>query len=299
MIPYPEIDPVAFSIGPLSVRWYGLMYLVGFAGAYYLCSKRAAKPNSGWTRDDVENLIFYGAIGVVVGARVGYMLFYQFPSLLSDPISMLKVWEGGMSFHGGLLGVCLAVLIFAIKQNRRFFDVLDFGSPMVPIGLGAGRIGNFIGGELWGRSTDVPWAMVFPRADNLPRHPSQLYEFALEGVVLFLILFWFSSKPRPRMAVAACFLLFYGIFRFLVEFTRQPDAHLGFIAFGWLSMGQLLCVPMILGGIGMLAWAYKFNPTFEEEYLANLETEKADKAQSAKKESTKNKKKKSSKKQTA
>ena len=292
MIDYPHIDPVAFAVGPLEVRWYGLMYLIGFVGAYWLCSRRAKLPNSGWTEEQVSDMIFYGAIGVIVGGRVGYMLFYNFSALVADPLSMFKVWQGGMSFHGGLLGVSAAVFLFALKNNKRFFDVLDFGSPMVPIGLGTGRLGNFIGGELWGRPTDVPWGMVFPHADDKPRHPSQLYEFFLEGIVLFIILYWFSRKPRPRMAVAGSFLIGYGVFRFLVEFTRQPDAHLGHIV-GWMTMGQILSTPMIIGGIGLVAWAYKFNPTFQEELLAEQAAQKAEqkdpasRSQSAKKKKRK------------
>ena len=290
MIDYPNIDPVAFAVGPLEVRWYGLMYLIGFVGAYWLCSRRAKLPNSGWTEEQVSDMIFYGAIGVIVGGRVGYMLFYNFSALVADPLSMFKVWQGGMSFHGGLLGVSAAVFLFALKNNKRFFDVLDFGSPMVPIGLGTGRLGNFIGGELWGRPTDVPWAMVFPHADDKPRHPSQLYEFFLEGIVLFIILYWFSRKPRPRMAVAGSFLIGYGAFRFLVEFTRQPDAHLGHIV-GWMTMGQILSTPMIIGGIGLVAWAYKFNPTFQEELLAEQAAQKAEQKEPASRSQSAKKKK--------
>lgn len=291
MIDFPNIDPVAFAVGPLEVRWYGLMYLIGFVSAYWLCSRRAKMPNSGWTQEQVSDLIFYGALGVILGGRMGYMIFYNFPVLLENPLSMFKVWEGGMSFHGGLLGVSAAVFIFALRYNKRFFDVLDFGSPMVPIGLGTGRLGNFIGGELWGRPTDAPWGMIFPRADDQPRHPSQLYEFFLEGVVLFIILYWFSRKPRPRMAVAGSFLIGYGVFRFAVEFTRQPDAHLGHLI-GWMTMGQILSAPMIIGGIGLVAWAYKFNPTFQEEYLAQkAEEEEAAKAKAANSTSGKKKKK--------
>ena len=191
MLMYPEIDPVAIQLGPLSVRWYGIMYLIGFASGYWLLSRRARKPNSGWTTEQVSDLIFYGALGVILGGRIGYVLFYNFSAFLGDPLLLFKVWNGGMSFHGGFLGVMLAMWLFARKNQKNLWDILDFGAPMVPIGLGAGRIGNFIGGELVGRVTDVPWGMVFPHVDNLPRHPSQLYQAALEGVALFCILWFF------------------------------------------------------------------------------------------------------------
>lgn len=257
MLTYPHIDPIAISLGPLKVHWYGLMYLVGFVGALLLANWRAAKPGSGWTKEQVSDLIFYGALGVILGGRCGYVLFYNFEQFLQDPLWLFAIWEGGMSFHGGLLGVLIAVIWFARKNNKSFFAVTDFGAPMVPIGLGAGRIGNFIGGELWGRATDVPWAMVFPRADDLARHPSQLYQFALEGVALFTILWIYSRKPRPTMSVSGLFLLAYGCFRIFVEFFREPDAQLGYLAFGWLTMGQLLSLPMVLLGIGLMVWAYR------------------------------------------
>lgn len=257
MFVYPEIDPIAISIGPLDIRWYGLMYLFGFVSGFMLLNYRAKRPNSGWNTEEVSDLIFYGALGVVIGARVGYVLFYNFGAFIEDPLSLIKVWQGGMSFHGGFLGVLLAMWLYGRKIGKTMFEILDFGAPIVPIGLGAGRIGNFIGGELWGRATDVPWAMVFPHVDSLPRHPSQLYQAALEGVALFLILWLYSSKPRPRYAVSGMFALWYGIFRFGVEFVRQPDAHLGFIAFGWLTMGQILSLPMIFVGLFLLAIANK------------------------------------------
>lgn len=256
-IRYPEIDPVAISLGPLDIRWYGLMYLIGFVSGYLLLTYRAKKPNSGWKTEEVSDLIFYGSLGVVIGARVGYVLFYNFSAFLQDPLTLVKVWEGGMSFHGGFLGVMLAMWLYGRKIGKSLFEILDFGAPIVPIGLGAGRIGNFIGGELWGRATDVPWAMVFPHVDSLPRHPSQLYQATLEGLALFLILWFYSSKPRPKYAVSGMFALFYGIFRFSVEFVRQPDAHLGYIAFGWLTMGQLLTLPMIAVGLFLLALSRK------------------------------------------
>lgn len=257
MLTYPQIDPVAISIGPLDVRWYGLMYLLGFLAGYLLLVYRARKPDSGWNSDQVSDLIFYGAMGVVLGGRIGYVLFYNFSGFLSDPLSLVKVWQGGMSFHGGFLGVIVAMWLFSRKTQKTLFDILDFGSPIVPIGLGLGRIGNFIGGELWGRPTDGPWGMVFPHVDNLARHPSQLYQAALEGLVLFLIMWFYSSKPRPRYAVSGMFALCYGIFRFCVEFAREPDSHLGYIAFDWMTMGQLLSLPMIALGLGLILFAYR------------------------------------------
>ncbi|MAR90407.1 MAG: prolipoprotein diacylglyceryl transferase [Pseudomonadota bacterium] len=256
MLKYPEIDPVAIQLGPLSVRWYGIMYLIGFVSAYWLLARRARRPGSGWTVDQVSDLIFYGAVGVILGGRIGYVLFYNFSAFLQDPLLLIKIWQGGMSFHGGFLGVILAVALFARKTGKNLWDILDFGAPVVPIGLGAGRIGNFIGGELVGRVTDVPWGMVFPHVDNLPRHPSQLYQAALEGLALFCILWFFSAKPRPRYAVSGLFALCYGVFRFGVEFVRQPDEHLGFIALHWLTMGQILSLPMIVLGAFLLYLAY-------------------------------------------
>lgn len=256
MLMYPQLDPVALQIGPIKIHWYGLMYLVGFAAAWYLAYLRAKKPNSGWTTEQVSDLIFYGAIGVVVGGRLGYMLFYDFHNFLSQPWIIFKIWDGGMAFHGGLIGVMIAFWLYGRKIHKGFWEVGDFAAPLVPIGLGAGRIGNFINGELWGRATNVPWGMVFPQAGPQPRHPSELYEFFLEGVVLFIILWWYSSKPRPRMAVSGLFLLCYGCFRFFVEFFRQPDIQIGFVAFGWMTKGQLLSIPMIIAGAALLGWAY-------------------------------------------
>lgn len=257
MLKYPEIDPVAISLGPLDIRWYGLMYLIGFVSGYLLLAKRAAMPNSGWTKEEVSDIIFYGAMGVILGGRVGYMLFYQFPSLVDNPLSMFEVWNGGMSFHGGAIGVVFAIWLFARKTGKGLFDILDFGLPIVPIGLGAGRIGNFIGGELWGRVTDSPLGMVFPTGGPEPRHPSQLYQAALEGLALFTIMWLFSRTNRPRYAVTGMFTLWYGIFRFTVEFVRQPDPQLGFIAFGWLTMGQLLSLPLIAIGFFLLFIAFR------------------------------------------
>jgi len=264
MLTFPRIDPVAIRIGPVAIHWYGIMYLVGFAAAWWLLRRRSRRrADLQWSGEQVDDLIFYGALGVILGGRLGYMLFYKPAAWLADPAMVLRVWEGGMSFHGGLLGVIIALSWFARRQGKRPFDVLDFVAPVVPIGLGAGRIGNFINGELWGRVTDVPWAMVFPRAGPQPRHPSQLYEFALEGVVLFVVLWWFSARPRPRMAVSGVFLVVYGMFRFVVEFVRMPDAFLGTLAFGWVTMGQVLSLPMIVAGLVMLVLAYRRRPAAE------------------------------------
>lgn len=257
MLSYPQIDPVAIQVGPISIQWYGLMYLVGFAAAWWLLRRRARRADLDWSHAQIDDLVFFGALGAIVGGRLGYLLFYQPAAWLADPLMLFRIWEGGMAFHGGLLGVIAALSWFAWRQGRHPLDVFDFVAPAVPIGLGAGRIGNFINGELWGRVSDVPWAMAFPGAGPEPRHPSQLYEFALEGVVLFALLWWFSARPRPRMAVSGLFLLLYGAFRFAVEFVRMPDAHLGTLAFDWVTMGQLLSLPMILVGSLLLALAYR------------------------------------------
>ncbi|MAX87038.1 MULTISPECIES: prolipoprotein diacylglyceryl transferase [Thalassolituus] len=260
MLTYPDINPVAFELGFIKVHWYGLMYLAAFASAYLLATWRAKQPGSGWTTQQVSDLIFYGAMGVVIGGRMGYVLFYNFPQFLEDPLWLFRVWEGGMSFHGGLLGVLTAILIFCKIHKKSFFDVGDFGAPFVPLGLMFGRIGNFIGGELWGRVADpehVPWAMVFPRADEFARHPSQLYQAGLEGFLLFVILWFYSSRPRPQKAVSAMFLIGYGVFRTIAEFFREPDAHIGFDMFGWMTRGQMLSLPMIVFGLILLIWAYR------------------------------------------
>ena len=261
MLPYPQIDPVAIALGPLKIHWYGLMYLVGIGGAWLLASRRLERFDATWTKDKLSDLVFWVAMGVILGGRLGYVFFYDFAAYIAEPAKILRVWEGGMSFHGGLIGVMLATWWFGKRNGKSFFELMDFIAPLVPIGLGAGRIGNFINAELWGKATDVPWAMVFPSdPEQLARHPSQLYQFALEGVALFTILWFYSRKPRPTMAVSGMFAACYGVFRFIVEFVRVPDAQLGYLAWGWLTMGQILCLPMILGGIGLIAYAYKRQP---------------------------------------
>ena len=254
MLTHPNIDPIAFSIGPLAVRWYGLMYLAGFAAGWWLGVRRIAKGRAPITRAQLDDLLFLIVLGVILGGRLGYVLFYKPGHYAAHPLEIFYIWQGGMSFHGGLLGVMLAMVFAARRHGVDWLRLMDFIAPLTPLGFAAGRLGNFINAELPGRVTDLPWGMVFPGAGDAPRHPSQLYQFALEGVVLFVFLWWFSSKPRPRGQVSAMFLLGYGVLRFLAEFGREPDAFIGYLAFG-LSMGQWLCLAMIAGGAALLAWS--------------------------------------------
>ncbi|MCY7294271.1 prolipoprotein diacylglyceryl transferase [Alteromonas sp. a30] len=251
---FPSIDPIIFEVGPLALRWYGLMYLLGFLAAWWLAKRRLYR--TGWTEEHLSDLLFMAFMGVILGGRIGYVFFYQFEAFLDDPLYLFKIWTGGMSFHGGLLGVIAALIYFAKKRQATLLKVGDFVAPLVPIGLGFGRLGNFINAELWGRTTDVPWAFVFPNAGPLPRHPSQLYEFFLEGVVLFAILWLVSIKPKPTGVVSGLFLTGYGAFRFIVEFFREPDEHIGLYG-NYLSQGQLLSLPMILVGLFIIAYAFK------------------------------------------
>ncbi|MCF6264784.1 MAG: prolipoprotein diacylglyceryl transferase, partial [Xanthomonadales bacterium] len=284
-LPYfVDIDPVAIAIGPLpvigntlSIHWYGIMYLLAFFSFWKLAEWRAKKdPWRGWQPAEVSDYLFYSILGVILGGRVGYMLFYANDQLLSDPLSVLRIWDGGMSFHGGLLGLLLVVFMYGRKTRRGFWNIADFSAPLGTLGLMFGRVGNFIGGELWGRKTDSDWGVIFPGAIDSPlpidalrelyltgalnaeaRHPSQLYQAGLEGLALFLILWFYSRKPRPRAAVSGLFLLGYGVFRFIAEFFRQPDEHLQFIAFDWLTMGQLLSLPMVIAGAILILYAYR------------------------------------------
>jgi len=252
-----DFDPIAIRIFGWPIHWYGVMYLIAFVSAWWLGRYRARRPGSGWTTQEVDDLIFYGGLGVVLGGRLGYILFYNFSAFLADPLMLFRVWQGGMSFHGGLLGVLVALWLFERKFHKGYFRIVDFVAPLVPIGLGAGRIGNFINGELWGKPTDLPWGMIFPAAGPEPRHPTPLYEAALEGLLLFVILWVYSSKPRPTMAVSGLFALCYGLFRILVEFVRQPDAHIGYLAFGWVTMGMVLSLPLVLIGLVLIWLAYR------------------------------------------
>lgn len=250
MIVHPNFDPVAISLGPIEIHWYGLMYLLGFVCAILLGQYRANKRKD-WQKDEVSDMVFYLALGVILGGRLGSVIFYNLPYYLQNPFEVFAIWDGGMSFHGGLLGVVVAMYVYARKTQKSFLNVADFVAPLVPPGLFFGRIGNFINQELWGKITDVPWAVLFHTKPDAPRHPSQLYEAALEGLLLFIILWLYSAKPRVAGSVAGLFVLGYGVFRFMVEFVREPDAHLGSVFLG-LSMGQILCLPMIVFGLYFL-----------------------------------------------
>lgn len=255
MLNYPNIDPVAVSVGRFDIHWYGIMYIIAIGSAWILARVRSERIEL--NHEQIDDLIFYSAFGIILGGRIGYIIFYNFSIWLKDPLLILRIWEGGMSFHGGFLGVIIAGLIFAKIHNKNFLELFDFVVPLVPIGLCAGRIGNFINAELWGKVSDVSWAMTFPGGGALPRHPSMLYEAFLEGFLLFVIIWWFSSISRPRMAVSGLFIFLYGLFRFFVEFYRVPDAHLGYLVLDWVTMGQLLSIPMIATGMILLFLAYR------------------------------------------
>lgn len=260
MLTYPEIDPIIFTIGSIpiideiSVRWYGLMYVIGFVFAWWLARRRAAQSWSVIKPEQVDDLLFYGMLGVILGGRLGYALFYGFDQLVSDPTYLLKINQGGMSFHGGLLGVMIAMALYARRLGVPVWRVIDFAAPITPLGLFFGRVGNFINGEIWGKPTEMPWGFS---VNGQVLHPSMLYEALLEGLVLFAILWIFTKKQRPMMAASGLFLMFYGLFRFVIEFVRVPDSHLGYLAFDWLTMGQVLTMPMIFGGAALLMLAYK------------------------------------------
>lgn len=280
MIQYPAIDPILVSLGPLAIRWYGLTYVIAFAVAWWLGRRRASQPDSTWKPADVDDLIFYGALGVILGGRIGWVLFYGFERLADDPLMILRIWEGGMSFHGGLIGVILAEILFARRQKRKLVDVLDFLAPLPGIGIFAVRCANFINGELWGKPTQAPWGFIVDPATLHPSqqaealsmctrfgidpcvlhvHASQLYEGVLEGLVVFVILWIYTSKRRPQLAPAGLFLLCYGVFRFAVEFVRVPDETRGYLLFDWVTMGQVLSTPMIVAGLAMLIVGYRRN----------------------------------------
>ena len=285
-----QLDPIALTLGPLKIHWYGLMYLLAFVSAWWLGRRRIRQGRLPGVDDNAfGDLMFYGMLGVVLGGRIGYILFYDLSTYVADPLQMLKVWQGGMSFHGGLIGVMLAVAWWARKHRQHFFDVVDFVAPLIPLGLGFGRLGNWINGELWGKPTDGTWGVIFPASlpgqlqrlpanslramaesgvlDQYAVHPSQLYQMIWEGIVMFAVLWWYSSRPRPRYAVSGMFALLYGVFRFVVEFVRLPDAQLGYLAFGWLTMGQLLSLPLIVLGLYWL-WKSRTQPVLQPQLPA-------------------------------
>ena len=261
MLTSPNIDPVAVHIGPIAVHWYGIAYIVGIVLGWWLLQLRAGRGQFDWSRDDVADVVFFAALGAVLGGRIGYILFYNFADYLSEPLSIFAVWRGGMSFHGGVLGFMVALAWFARRRQRAFLAVTDFVVPVVPVGLLFGRVANFVNQELWGAPTSMPWGVVFtnPAAGGIARHPTQLYEAGLEGVVLFLILWTLSRVPRARGLVSGVFLAGYGVFRCSIEFVREPDQHIGYLAGGWLTMGHVLSVPMIVGGLGLVTWALSRN----------------------------------------
>ena len=256
MLVHPNFDPIAIALGPVAIRWYGIMYLAAFGAFWWLGTRRIAAGRAPVTRERFDDLLFFGVLGVVLGGRLGYVLFYKPAYYAAHPLEALAIWQGGMAFHGGFLGVLIALWFVARRHRLDWWRVMDFVATLVPLGLAAGRLGNFINGELWGRTTDLAWGMVFHGAGPLPRHPSQLYQFAGEGLALFVLLWWFSARARPRAQVSAVFLIGYGAFRFLAEFAREPDAFLGLLALG-LSMGQWLSLPMILAGIALFRWSVR------------------------------------------
>ncbi|WP_372018670.1 prolipoprotein diacylglyceryl transferase [Pseudoxanthomonas sp. 10H] len=290
MIVLHQIDPIAISLGPVRVHWYGLMYLLGFLAAWWLGHRRIrAGRLPGVDGNAFSDLLFYAMLGVVLGGRLGYVLFYGLGELVRDPLMIVRVWDGGMSFHGGLIGVLVAAWLWSRARKLHFFDTMDFIAPLVPPGLGFGRLGNYVGGELWGKYTEAGWGVVFPTGlpeayrgldpaalkaqfdagalDAFARHPSQLYQAFLEGLVMFAVLWWFSARPRPRYAVSGMFALLYGGFRFLVEFVRVPDAQLGYLAFGWLTMGQVLSLPLVALGLFLL-WRSHTAPVLQPQPVA-------------------------------
>lgn len=260
MLTYPNIDPVAVNLFGLKIHWYGLMYVAGFSLSYLLAKYRIKKGQCHWTMEQVGDLTFYTMLGVIVGGRLGYFIFYQDPmAYLSDPLQLLMIHKGGMAFHGAALGVTAAIWYFSRQTKRSLLEVGDFVVPLVPLGIALGRVGNFINAELWGRvvTTEFPLAMIFPGSDGQPRHPSQLYQASLEGIALFVLLWWYSSKPRPTGTTAALFLMGYGCARFIVEFFRQPDAHIHFVVGNWGTMGHMLSAPMVLGGALLFLYCQK------------------------------------------
>ena len=269
MIRLPHINPVALDLGFAQIHWYGVMYLCAFVFAYWILRSRATAGKAPYQPEQVDDIIFYGAVGVILGGRLGYTLFYGLDNFLANPLSIVKIWQGGMSFHGGFLGVVIALAVYCKKFKIPLGGLFDMTAIAVPMGLGFGRMGNFIGQELWGRPTDSPWGMIFPNdPTGLPRHASQLYEAFLEGIVLFLIVFIYARKPRPQWATGALFIMGYGFFRFMVEFVRQPDAHIGFDFFDSISRGQILSLPMMLIGLTVMIWAYKRGAPYSHEYHA-------------------------------
>jgi phosphatidylglycerol---prolipoprotein diacylglyceryl transferase len=249
MLLFPNFNPIAFSLGPLDVHWYGLMYLLGFCMAWGLAVWRTKHYQLAWSDENIGDLVFFAALGVIIGGRLGYLIFYKTSALLNDPLFIFKLWEGGMSFHGGLIGVLFSLYFFSRRIHKSFLEVLDFTAPLVPLGLAAGRLGNFINGELWGRVTNVPWAVIFPAVDDYPRHPSQLYELILEGPLLFMIIWLYARKKRPTGRVSSLFLMGYAVLRMVAECFREPDAHRGYLAFNCLTEGQLLSLPLLFFGL--------------------------------------------------